>query len=243
MNQTMLLTFEACVECNLADIHPQCPNRHPERWSSVDTSTPLSDEKIVEIAVEAYTKLGFHGMIAWHYYNEPLVARNRIIKLSKEIRRIVPESRFLLWTNGELIQSDDTELGIFETINISNYFGKDFGFVNKLAPYSYVCDFDAKLDGRLNIQGEESDNPCFKMFNEIIFDFYGNVRICCMDWKGNVRIGNINTYPLEILVERFNEVRNQIVPVMKPTAPLTCRRCNMRQGMMVELVRGWLGFQ
>jgi radical SAM protein with 4Fe4S-binding SPASM domain len=203
----------------------------------LDTSKELSDDKIVEIATRMYLEFGFRGIVGWHYYNEPLMAKERIIKLSHEIIRRVPRARFVLWTNGELIRPEWKELGIFHEIRVTNYSHRNWDFLKELVPSVTVNNWE--LDGRLELGGQESSDRCMRMFSEFIVDFYGNVHICCMDWKGEVKMGNVYTAPLEQIVEKFSVDRRTMMNGMTLSTPSFCRRCSIREKDLVAFVP-WL---
>lgn len=73
MHLTQYLIFELCRECNLGTAHPECPNRHPQRYGSLPADEPLTDNQIVNAAEAMYVTHGFKGRVGWHYYNEPLM--------------------------------------------------------------------------------------------------------------------------------------------------------------------------
>jgi len=229
MKYLQFLDFELGRECNLADKHKMCPTSHPERYSHMSTERELDDDTIVEIAVRAYREFEFRGLIGWHYYNEPLLQKERIFRLIRRIKELVPQARFMLWTNGELISRGAQELAVFEKVWITNYRKRNFERVKKIVPQTTII--PARFDKRkTNVDVVVNDRrPCVRPYAEMIVDFYGNVHICCMDWKGLASPGNVYEQSLEEIVDKLGRTRNTVAGwTMKENAPAACKRCNMR---------------
>lgn len=234
MKFMQFLSFEITSKCDLGKLHKQCPVTHPERYAHVDTSHTLNDEMILEIARKFYRDYEFRGLVGWHYYNEPLLEKERIFALMYKLREEVPESRFVLWTNGNKIPQDCSEFAIFDQIWISNYFKKDFSRVQKVCPNTNIL--PGKLDTRLTIGGGKLDlAPCVRPYTEFIVDQHGNVHICCMDWKGKASPGNVYEKPLDEIVAKFQEIRaNVSFTSMLPKAPEVCKHCQLRYGKISD---------
>ena len=230
MDKTQLLSIEITTECNLGTMHSKCPNQSSERYRYVNTMRSLSDELIVILVTRMYREFGFRGVIAWHYYCEPLCASQRMFRLMGLIRQQVPEARFLLWTNGTLLDEDLSVYDQFAGIVMTYYGHGNLRRMEALATrHPKACVARWSLDGRLEIEGAETNSPCTRPFAEMIIDYYGNLHACCYDWRGQVAIGNIHSSPMECLVSRWQSLRDKLLgPVMSPDAPMTCRTCRMR---------------
>jgi hypothetical protein len=229
MKYLQFLDFEICSECNLAAKHSQCPSSHPERYSHLNTDRTLDDDTIVDIAVRAYTEFEFRGCIGWHYYNEPLLQKERIFKLIERIKAKVPSAKFLLWTNGELIGENCDELKVFDKIWITNYRKQDFSRVSKVVKHTTIL--NPHLDKRLtDVYADTHNNsPCVRPYAEMIIDHHGNAHICCMDWKGLASPGNVFTDDLGLIAGRMGQIRNAVAgQTMRSIAPDVCKQCNMR---------------
>lgn len=239
MKHTPFLIFEICTECNLSEEHKhKCPNSHPDRYKMLDISTPITDDKIISLSKEAYNKLGFSGLIGFHYFNEPLMAKERMLKLIKRIKNELPQSRFVLWSNGELIPEDCSELACFDMIIITNYHGKNFEKVKSVVPRVVVnnCNFDERLDATTG----PSNTPCYRMFSEFIIDYFGNVHICSIDWRGEVKIGNVWKEPLSVLVAKFQKIRRQISKrAMDHGSPEVCKNCGIKWKEFTFIIPPW----
>jgi sulfatase maturation enzyme AslB (radical SAM superfamily) len=227
---TQLLSIELGHRCNLGEVHSQCPNMHPHRWTSLDTSQELSDEAIVDVA-GAFVRHGFTGLIAWHYYCEPLMQQERMFALMKRINRAIGHDRFLLWTNGTLLPDDLAPFAAFEQIHVTAY--GDVTVMQRANVLREVCahvivhhnGFDSRLAGF----NSQSPARCLRPFTEFVVDAFGNVHLCCYDWRGLASPGNIFTTPIDRLIEKWQAIRATIVgQTMSTEAPEACRRCRMR---------------
>ncbi len=240
MIRTGYIIFEIGRECNLGHIHTKCPNSHPDRYRHVDTKHPMSDDTIVDTAVALIQEHGFRGLVAFHYYNEPSLSANRMFALMDRITDREPSARFVLWTNGTLIANYDRRYGAFHEIHVTDYELEShpcqshrlYGIKDSVHVHRW------QLDDRLNTTGSEpgrpeSDKPCCRMFTEMIFDYYGNVHLCCYDWRGLADAGNIHTSSLGVLVASWQGARRWMIgekmePFVMPgrngAAPV-CRTC------------------
>jgi hypothetical protein len=230
MDKTQLLSIEITTECNLGNVHTKCPNRSPERFRYLNTMRSLDDDLIVTLVKRLYREFGFRGVIAWHYYCEPLCAAERMFRLMGLIRRQVPEARFLLWTNGTLLDEDLSIYDQFAGIVMTYYGVGDLARMKALAErHRKATIAQWPLDGRLEIDGVETNLPCTRPFSEMIIDYYGNFHACCYDWKGQIPIGNLHNAPLDSLVSRWQSLRGKLLgPLMAADAPRACRTCRMR---------------
>lgn len=237
MNKTQLAIFEIGTECNLGHIHTKCPNKHPDRYKHVDTSRIMSDDTIVDTAVALIQEHGFQGMIGFHYYNEPCLTARRMFRLIYAIRAREPSARFVLWTNGTLLpQYTARQYVAFDVIHVTDY---ELDSHPCLADRLYgVKDFvhihQWPLDDRLTTTGDEpgrpeSDAPCCRMFTEMIFDYYGNVHLCCYDWRGlghkKGNIPNIHTTDVGDIVVFWQFVRRSLCGACYLHIPDVCRTC------------------
>jgi len=229
---TQLLSIELGRDCNLGHIHTACPNNLGlGRYAHLDKSRVLNDGMIVRLATRFYQR-GFHGLVAWHYYNEPLLQKDRMFRLMAQIRTIIPKARFLLWTNGTLFPTDCSDFRAFEQIHVTDYSASGHGPRN-LPALLQVCRHvqvhQWPLDGRLIGLGTDSARPCLRPFTEFIVDFFGNVHPCCYDWRGLASIGNVFTSTFDTLMNRWGELRRQVCrEAMTGDAPEACRRCQLR---------------
>lgn len=228
MNLTQLVCFEVTPYCNRGAEHALCPNAHPDRWLHSAGQRRMTNAQIVDVCHAMYGG-GFDGWTAFHHYNEPLLAWPRIRNLIANIRVCVPAARFLLWTNGDLLPADLEELAVFGKIVVSNYAGRDLSALHRAC--RDVTVLPGNLDWRLNPPrtGLDPEPHCLRPFLEIVFDYFGNVRTCCYDWRNETGIGNLHDTPFVELWQRWVTLRAALAAQpMQPTAPNRCLTCGTR---------------
>lgn len=227
-----IIDFELHPQCNLGKIHPDCPNTHPERFANLDTNRLLDDDTIVRCAVEAYTDLGFSGLIGWHYYNEPTLDEDRMFGLMERIKAAAPAARFLLWTNGTLIPEACDRYSQFEQIIVSEYNEHSRRGCDRLTEKGISARIieNADFDNRLvTIDAGDDSSPCLRPFVELIVDAYGNTHLCCYDWRGNGTLGNVHTTDWKAIATQWRETLPNIAgQCMTEAAPGVCRTCSHR---------------
>ena len=238
MQYTQFLIFEICRECNFGLRHPKCPNSNPARCKHCDCSAPMTDDQIIATAKEAYG-LGFRGLIGWHYYNEPLMDADRMFALMERIKREIPAARFVLWTNGRLTPKNPEALEkfrAFELAWVTKYDALDYSRIKKVIPKAIFCQW--ALDNRISDPlARPRMDGCGRVFTEIIFDFFGNAHLCCLDWRGESRLGNLHAIPFKEILEKIQVIRQAVgVNPMTSAAPEACTRCVGRHAQVARLV-------
>lgn len=236
LRYTQYLIHEIGPQCNLARSHCKCPSGDRDRYGQLDTSTPLSDDVIVENISKAY-QMQFAGQCGFHYYNEPLVYWKRLKGLLPKIKASTPQAEFILWTNGTLIDAvvSPSELSAFSSIWISNYIGADWFWIKEHVKDVHVV--SGQLDDR-KTTGRENLERCLRPYNELIIDAYGNAHLCCADWKGECDLGNVHKDGFECVVAKFAGVRKLVSESPLPqSAPAICKTCNVKQGNVGTLVK------
>ena len=224
LQYTHLLVFELGHTCNYADIHPLCPVSIREK-----SERTLTDELIISLAKQAYNELGFTGLIAWHFYNEPMLVWKRMLPLMEKIRKEVPKSRFLLWTNGSVL-INDPRINMFEQVKVTDYKNRGEALYRKY--YKNNLSVNPEMfDSRLTYGGTFSKRSCLRPFTEFIISSFGEVHLCCQDWQGRVKIGNVFDTDLKELDERKEKISLSICNKMDDSTPETCLRCVNRFGL------------
>lgn len=233
LSVTQMIEFELGSKCNLGACHKLCPNMHPERYGTLDTSRELDDDTIVNTAVRAYRDLGFTGLVGWIYYNEPLLQMDRMFSLMDQISAKT-RARYILWTNGTLIPEDCERFKVFSQVVVSGYNSQSKRGVDRLnaagIPASINYIEDAQFDGRMeNVEPTDRAAPCLRPFTEFIIDNHGNVHLCCYDWQGKASPGNIFQEDFAVIAERWRESLKHIVgDKMTAAAPRFCQDCGHR---------------
>lgn len=181
------LSLEVSNKCSLAEEHKAfCP----ARLSHLRDAPPARDEDLVAF-VKVAIKRGFHGEIGYHYYCDPLEDKTRLRKLIHEI-----DYQCVLWTNGVLLTEEDRSwLGVFSRIVVTLHRPRDRERLERILvpfPQAQIC--TAAYDDRLAIYNAPATwiGPCIKPDEtELPVDYYGDLHLCCGDWKGQVWIGNV----------------------------------------------------
>lgn len=239
MNKTSYLIFEVCKTCNLGKVHDKCPNMHPERFSHIGSDKTVPDAKVVEIAKQMHEIHGFHGRVGFHYYCEPLCSENRMWRLMDAIDVAVPNARYTLWTNGTRWPKQPDNLKRFEEIHLTDYqlpeFPVDMEAWKEVVPHFQYHHW--QLDNRVAATSPALHHPCRRMFTEFIVDYYGNIHLCCYDWRGLGSPGNVHTHTLAELVQKWQAIRDTISGnAMTPDAPEVCLKCGMRGSGITKFV-------
>lgn len=214
------LVMELGHLCNLAEEHKGCP-------AALRTapSRTVSDERFVEIADIAYNKLGFRGRISFEFHNEPMLYWKRMLGLIDKIRAVVPQSKFMLWTNGT-IANDDPRFDNFDQIIVSHYPEHE----NKIN-HDKMMIVPVKWDDRLLNRASYDLSPCFRPIIEFTIISSGDVMLCCQDWKNEVKLGNVLDDDFVEIVQRKNSIIKTIVNPMTDATPDRCKNCSGKQGV------------
>lgn len=227
-----IIDFELGHKCNLGHVHDACPNTSPQRFSLLDTQKQLDDDTIINAAVAAYERLGFTGLIGFHYYNEPLLQKERLFRIAAKILNRSPKARFLLWTNGMLIPEECDQFTIFDQIVISGYNADSARGRDRLKARGINCLYadDAQLDNRMQtLVPRDKSASCLRPFLEMIFDAYGNTHLCCYDWRGEGTTGNLHTSTIDDLAAKWRDSLPKIAGAkMADDAPRVCVQCAHR---------------
>ncbi len=228
LQYTQLINFEIGDKCNLTKMHPECPS------NAVRSGKELTDEKILGLVNEIYTKYGFRGFIAWHFYNEPLLQADRIFNLMEQIRKDFPKSRFLLWSNCTILPEDD-RIKLFEDAYLTDYLnvGMDrvYGCFKNVAHFWYKGK-DISLDERFFSPYTEENHyeRCLRPLVEFIIDNYGDVHFCCYDWNIRTEVGNVWNSSLDEILKKREELSRQVCgKQMTEDSPWRCLRCTFRE--------------
>lgn len=237
MEYQQYLIFEIGNTCNLSSDHARCPITLPDRYGTLEKLAPLTDAIILESCNTSYKELGFKGLVGWHYYNEPLIDRDRILFLSTEIKKQNEQAKFILWTNGTHLNNDVRGLSIFNQIVISNYENLDLNWLHSLLPDTSIVIFKPSLDIRASCPKSTKATKCLIPFKELIIDYWGNGHICCFDFRGKTQLGNIWKDGFHKIVSTFLTIRDQLSQEILPeNTPSYCKQCGMKQPKLQILV-------
>lgn len=227
MDKTAFLIWEICDWCNLASKHPACPVNEPSRHIG---GRPITDELIVIKSIMLAREFGFRGHIGFHYYNEPTLEWNRITEIKNILKVFVPTQKFILWTNGTTLDQYADRLSEWDRAVITNYDGRDFSELKKSHVDLTIGNWG--FDDRREEKKCPSAESCWRGYNELIFDYYGNAHLCCYDWRGRLPIGNAWTDNIADIVARYKQYRALAYGdgrEMDAAAPVVCRECSGKQ--------------
>lgn len=216
LNVMRYLSFEVNNTCNLADVHSKCPINHPERYLYGNKDNVLSEDAVVGFWKWCRFEKDFRGIVMWHSYNEPTLVLDKIYTIMGRIKYIDPGQPFQLITNSPV------EIPEFDL-------------------YKYTVYPDKELDDRiLSATGEGKSYPemlkinrrtgwCRRRFGwEMIVDYYGNLMLCCNDWRNEESVGNIYIDNWDLLLNRFIRKSKSITwkdDVSYYSLPRMCRAC------------------
>lgn len=180
MKSLQLLSFELTNHCNLSHIHPWCPSNRYERYADAQ-GIGMTDPCILDF-VCACMRYGFQGRVAFHFYNEPTLNIDRCVWLANACKSMGIGN--VLWTNGTCRNIPENT---FDDVFVTEYDTAPDG-VTRAIPY--------RPDSRIDIYSTDPMQgdipPCYRPSRlEMPINYYGDIRMCCGDWKGTVRIGNI----------------------------------------------------
>lgn len=198
LKKLQIICIEVCNQCNMSFQHQFCPASKDNRYKNQDNIP--DDFQLIEFLNEC-KKDGFEGYLGFHYYSEPTLNLKRCRKLAKE-----SNLKTLIWTNGY------KEATGFDKVFKTKYDGKG--------------NMEFKPDDRLAIYDTEPISgkdyrPCFRPYHtELAIDYYGELHICCGDYKAEIEVGNLcNMTPRELL-NRFYLEREKAI-----TGCEVCSRC------------------
>lgn len=231
LSKLRFLSFEVGTECDLSAQHPYCPVNRLERHAASVGLPPLPDATIVEF-VSCARALGFSGLVAFHYYNEPLLSRDRIDALTSAITSVEPAQRFALWTNGCRLKIDDCFwLAQFAAVYITAHQPERRQVFNSLqdALPDKIKIMPGGHDERgavYDIAPKMTGGPCWRPTNtELIVDYFGELHLCCVDWRAGEKIANLQTDQADVAIHKWTAAAD----AAREGKPEVCRRCQRLQ--------------
>jgi hypothetical protein len=222
LSLTQLLSFEIGKGCNLAAAHKYCPVNKRDQFPK--GGAPLTDEVILAFC-QACKDEGFKGRVAYHFYCEPTLYLDRVLCLTEKVKELALGS--VLWTNGILIEDPAPWVEKFEKVYIT-----DHNPARRDLYQSWVIRWEGRVhikpggnDSRENLYAtpaRKRAKPCFRpMVGEIPVDNNGWVHLCCTDWAGKTRIGNIMCEDHDLLLLNWKHYVN----LASSGSLLLCQQC------------------
>ena len=228
---TQLLSFEIGTDCNLSDRHSGiCPINNIDRGNRV-----LTDELIVNAVKDAHDD-GFTGMVAFHFYNEPMLHTYRMFTLMDKILKDIPNCRFALWTNGTILIKDH-HLKLFDRTYISNYFNFPMELYESIFTNVRIVGFgEDGLDSRLqqNLCSIKNYGGCRLPAHDMQINNGGSMHLCCHDWENEIYIGNLFDSNIKTLAQKKFDIFNTIQNGITDESPKKCLTCKYRLNFVCE---------
>jgi MoaA/NifB/PqqE/SkfB family radical SAM enzyme len=232
LRYTQLFITEVGATCNLSGIHIKCPAATRKHYD-----IEVSNDKRISLMIEAWQKYNFRGIYAFHYYNEPMLESSSVFNIIQEVRKVIPESKYMLWTNGTHTPIDD-RMKLFDYVKCTNYFHKD-----DLESYykSYIDNVDVfypYLDNRLDDwhNNQINQSPCLRALIELVIDNYGFCHLCCYDFNNEIELGNVLNDDLGLILKKRDVLLEMVCREGgKPEKCLRCKGKSMGHPFVCEI--------
>lgn len=237
MEKLRYMSFEINNECPLTEKHPKCPRNIADRYALSRSKDPIAVDDIAGFFRYCAERRGFGGLVNMHDYNEPLETPERIM----EIMDRIPEARISVWTNGVLLKNEEPYIEIVERcaeMMVTVYPETNIEAVRELRRrYPHIRTQHGRLDNRMVEHVIPGNGQNFAGCNRVNFDivigYYGDVHMCCSDWRGEIVVGNIKTDPYSDILQVWQLYRESLVKRPAPGGfgmlPRICQVCFTRE--------------
>lgn len=230
------LEFELSNNCQYATEHKWCPRHQDKR-----ELTFLSSSIIYKV-IEFFKHHAFSGIIYLSGYSEPLIDP-RLTDLVKYIKRQLPNSLILMFTNGiacdENLLNDVHAAGV-DRIMLSVYNQKENRRLGKIAnnvpcaslwPRLQMSNTGHDIDDRLNAYNENTKGiggPCYMPSLYYFVRNNGDVNMCFWDWRYTQVFGNLYKDSVEatLMDENRLAINFQLVNDNRNVTPV-CKACQL----------------
>lgn len=187
----------------------------------------LMDFNLFLKVIDDLVKINYSGIIAPHFYGEPLLDK-RILEFSKYIKKKLPKAYILIYTNGdyldknlftELVKSGVNKFFVTEHENKSPEkfmdWYKNAPFSNKRKIIFQKMDENSVLSNRgglVRVKTKKKFKRCFMPQNNLVIDVDGNVLLCCNDFWGGYKFGNVKERSIIKIWkdEKYKKYRDEI---------------------------------
>jgi hypothetical protein len=121
-------------------------------------------------------------------------------------------------------------MGMFEQIHVSDYLGNGAAIKEYYRNAKWLDVFRPHFDSRLDdVSGNEPSNArCVRPQVELIFDNYGEAHLCCQDWRGEIKIGNMWNDDFDKMLSIRKALMDNVCGRYMKAAPERCLRCKNR---------------
>lgn len=227
MNELRGIFFELSNLCNFHREHKNCPAHHIKKKKVL-----ASD--IYYKTIDELSEINYKWVVSYHRYNEPLMDP-RLTQFLLYAKRKIPNAYLRIYTNGyyltkEIIQ--DLIASGMNWLEVSAYYTSEFERLINLnvdIPYKVL---EPKLDKRLNIYDREevkSNRTCYSIFNDVTVNCRGFLSLCCLDWKNQHILGNLNDTSLAVALN--SQQRKKLFSELKSGIRRLdlCKRCTWKR--------------
>jgi radical SAM protein with 4Fe4S-binding SPASM domain len=197
----------------------------------------MSDETWAHV-MDQLGKIHYKGRISLHFYGEPLLDK-RIPNLVEYARKACPDAFLHFSTNGDMLTEDLLRTLIekgFTHLTITDYEEKPQDRLKVLAKKYPLHAMLRHQDDfkKINKAGmvldykTTSEKPCLRPAYQMVINWNGDAVLCCNDFYGRFKFGNINTQPLlEIWnSENFTAVRDALRKPGSRAESDLCKYCD-----------------
>jgi MoaA/NifB/PqqE/SkfB family radical SAM enzyme len=221
------VSIELSNLCNYSHLHKKCP-------VSKYTEKKILESKIVYKVLDELAQYGFRGEIAFHRYNEPMIDK-RLYDFIEYTNKILPEAKIFILTNGSLLNQETIkklEQHKIWLLTVSSYTFKEHERLIRLETSIPYRVYFSHLDDREDIYGRSEINsarPCYATIRDITVNCYGDISICCLDWKNRCTFGNMANLTLKEILnsKNFLEVHNDLFHGRRRLE--ICKRCDWQR--------------
>ena len=216
MNRITSIRFELSGFCNHKNEHEFCPS------SSIEERT-LSSDIIFKILVEL--PKDFSGDIGFHNYNEPLLDP-RLYLICSQVKALLPKSKIHIYSNGMFLDKVLVKEGIRNGVDKFFVTCYNSEVASRLAGAFGVEMYPMKIDDRRDIYylvEVNSDGRCSAPISQIIVNRFGDVTLCCLDWKNTVTFGNLYEQTFNDCFEKMESTYKSLIEGKREED--ICKRC------------------
>lgn len=210
--------------CCYSHFHKKCP-LYRQRDKVVLPS------KVVYNTIDELAQINYEGVFAFHFYNEPLIDP-RLFSFMSYAHKKCPLSKTLILTNGfyltQQIANELAESGVW-ILGVTSYTRSEHQRLVQLdvkIPY-YV--FYQNMDARAGMYERSPINVkahCFAPVGDVTISWTGDVVLCCLDWKGIHKFGNLNYETLSSILNKDQTVEVYRKLIRGERVPYLCQRCD-----------------
>ena len=221
------VSIELSNLCNYAHIHKKCPVSRYEHKKTLET-------EIVYKVLDELAEYDFSGEIDFHRYNEPMLDK-RLFDFIERTNKVLPKANISILTNGFFLDQEILEkLEKYKIwlLTVSSYTFKEHERLIKLKTAIPYKVYYSHLDDREDIYGRNEINsalPCFATIRDVTINCYGDVSICCLDWRNRFTFGNLSSKTLKEILNSpaYLEVHKDLFLGKRKLE--ICKRCDWQR--------------